>query len=392
MNILIISNLFPPDFNGGAEKVAMRSAEFLSKNNKVSVLTTGTKNGIERVSTKNYPIIKIQYQNIYNFGLETSNNLIKFLWHTVNKFGGIRYTVLFKIIKETKPNIIYLHNSMAFMPQLIEIARKLKIPICAHIHDYSYICVRNCMFNSGRICQTQCKKCKLFNPLSNVDKSPIVTSVYVSHALKMIYERNCVFTNKSVVMHNIEPSNGITNFNKKNLNFSRITFGFIGAILKEKGIEVLLESFTNKELENSELIIAGNGNCEYIKKLKEKYSNKNIRWLGQVQPNDFYKEIDILVVPSVWEEPQALVLIEAINRRIPIVSSNKGGSPEIIKKFSAGLIYDTDSKNALSDILKKINDQKINLLNITPKKLSLDEMEDSYFREVEGILIESSQT
>jgi len=77
----------------------MRSAEFLSKNNKVSVLTTGTQKWYRRVSTKNYPIIKFNTKIYITSRLETSNNLIKFLWHTVNKFGGYDIQFLFKIIK-----------------------------------------------------------------------------------------------------------------------------------------------------------------------------------------------------------------------------------------------------------------------------------------------------
>ena len=39
-----------------------------------------------------------------------------------------------------------------------------------------------------------------------------------------------------------------------------------------------------------------------------------------------YREHDILIFPSIWEEPFGLVLIEAMASKLPIVSTRTGGT------------------------------------------------------------------
>jgi len=43
----------------------------------------------------------------------------------------------------------------------------------------------------------------------------------------------------------------------------------------------------------------------------------------------FFDEIDVLAIPSEWEEPAALVGTEAAARGIPVLVSDRGGLPEL---------------------------------------------------------------
>ena len=74
--------------------------------------------------------------------------------------------------------------------------------------------------------------------------------------------------------------------------------------------------------------------------------------------DDFYKKIDVLVVPSV-SDGFAQVVIEALSRNIPVICSDAVGSSEYInEKF--GNVFPRYSIDKLIKILDKINIESLN--------------------------------
>jgi glycosyltransferase involved in cell wall biosynthesis len=56
----------------------------------------------------------------------------------------------------------------------------------------------------------------------------------------------------------------------------------------------------------------------------------DIRWQGFVTPKDFFRQIDVLVVPSLWQDPAPLVVLECLTAGIPLIGSRLGGIPELM--------------------------------------------------------------
>ena len=54
-----------------------------------------------------------------------------------------------------------------------------------------------------------------------------------------------------------------------------------------------------------------------------------------------YIKADVLVVPSIWDEPFGRVVIEGNSYGLPVICSNKGGIPEIINEMCSGSSRDT---------------------------------------------------
>ena len=52
-------------------------------------------------------------------------------------------------------------------------------------------------------------------------------------------------------------------------------------------------------------------------------------YISESEKERFFDEIDVLVIPSEWEEPAALVGTEAAARGIPTIVSDRGGIPEL---------------------------------------------------------------
>lgn len=153
----------------------------------------------------------------------------------------------------------------------------------------------------------------------------------------------------------------------KSLNKAPFTLGFVGALHKNKGIFILLE--TALLLKNSNidftLQIAGEweNNEDKIKIekfIKQNKLTKNVRFLGLIHNEEkwqFYKNIDIFVLPS-YNEGQPLVLIEAMAFGIPVVCSGVGAIPDTITSGYNGFIIEEFSA---AKYIEKIEDLIRNL-------------------------------
>ena len=104
--------------------------------------------------------------------------------------------------------------------------------------------------------------------------------------------------------------------------------------------------------------IGGDGEQDYVERLKMKYSSKKVQFLGKVNSEEFLKKIRLLVVPSLWEEPFGRVIIEAHACACPVLVSNRGGMPELINNHN-GRVFDLGAKGTLSCLLEHFIQRKL---------------------------------
>ena len=62
---------------------------------------------------------------------------------------------------------------------------------------------------------------------------------------------------------------------------------------------------------------------------------------------EIFSEIDVLVVPSVWYENSPLVIQEAFLAGTPVIASDIGGIPELVKDKENGLLFKANDDNDL---------------------------------------------
>jgi glycosyltransferase involved in cell wall biosynthesis len=124
---------------------------------------------------------------------------------------------------------------------------------------------------------------------------------------------------------------------------------------QHKGILNLLNMF--KELKytlKARLVIVGGGSLsQYVSDFIDRNSlNEKILFLGFVDNKKLYQlylGALALIVPSIWPENAPLVALEALSVGTPVIASNSGGLPEIIRKVDDRLIFDD-----LSSLKEKI--------------------------------------
>lgn len=69
-----------------------------------------------------------------------------------------------------------------------------------------------------------------------------------------------------------------------------------------------------------------------------------------------FKGIDVLVVPSVWHEVLGIVVQEALANQTPVIGTDIGGIPDLIKHGINGLLFPMGDTKALAECLRQCCD------------------------------------
>jgi len=132
---------------------------------------------------------------------------------------------------------------------------------------------------------------------------------------------------------------------------------FVGRIVEEKGIFVLLDAFKEirQSLRSSILWVVGDGSdLKRCKTYSEKIDLRNVVFWGrQTDVTQFYLEADIFVFPS-FREGLPNVILEAMSYQMPIVTTNVGIIPQVIRNKKEGLLINPRDKKALVHAVKEL--------------------------------------
>ena len=140
--------------------------------------------------------------------------------------------------------------------------------------------------------------------------------------------------------------------------------GYVGRIVKEKGIELLLEALKILPGNCRGLIVGGGAyKPELMKICRKQGLESKVCFVAGVANSDMPKYLnclDALVLPALttgnWKEQFGRVLIEAMGCEVPVVGSDSGEIPEVIG--DAGLVFKEGDSRDLSGVLMKLRGNK----------------------------------
>ena len=134
---------------------------------------------------------------------------------------------------------------------------------------------------------------------------------------------------------------------------SRIfTFGYIGTHIPAKGVNMLIDAF-KRIGQPVALKIFGKDNGQSTNALKKMAIDaKNpIEFCGEYRNQDIvqkvFETVDCIVVPSIWAENSPLVIHEAQQCRIPVITADFGGMAEYVEHLTNGLLFRHRDSNSL---------------------------------------------
>ncbi|MBK7829731.1 glycosyltransferase [Nannocystis sp.] len=126
------------------------------------------------------------------------------------------------------------------------------------------------------------------------------------------------------------------------------TFGYIGTHIPAKGIHQLIDAFGRLQGDAC-LRIWGRPRGQEtaaLRALADRLPNNagaRIEWLPEYRNQeivtDVFDHVDAIVVPSIWVENSPLVIHEAQQARVPVITADSGGMAEYVHHEINGLLY-----------------------------------------------------
>jgi spore coat protein SA len=136
---------------------------------------------------------------------------------------------------------------------------------------------------------------------------------------------------------------------------------FAGRLVKEKGVNELLDAFERLRVSNPavQLLVAGNvrdsddprnEKAVYGKAVSARMATMpGVHWVGSLRPeqmHDFLLAGDVFVMPSLWHDPFPTVMLEAAAAGLPIVAAARGGITEFLEECP-GFRFVADPSDAI---------------------------------------------
>lgn len=134
---------------------------------------------------------------------------------------------------------------------------------------------------------------------------------------------------------------------------------FVGRFDPQKGVDYLLDAFTECTRPDIHLTLIGDnviGGLSVSKENSERITFAG--WVPHERVGSYYAACDVVIMPSRWEA-FGLVAIEAMKYGKPVIVSNRGALPELVKVGVNGYVFDFDHPKALLTLLDRLERQKL---------------------------------
>ena len=143
------------------------------------------------------------------------------------------------------------------------------------------------------------------------------------------------------------------------------TFGYIGTHIPAKGVHDLIRAF-GKLTGNARLRIWGRPRGQDTEALKSMAASlpagmaERVEWLTEYKNQEIARDVfgrcDAIVVPSLWVENSPLVIHEAQQARVPVITANAGGMAEYVHHDVNGLLFEHRSVESLAAQMQRFVD------------------------------------
>lgn len=317
------------------------------------------------------------------FGKRTFEAFPSFL---LRFFDPFIYFQSLKLIKSFDPDVVHVHGlSRNISPSPILAAKKYNKKVVMSFHDFHLYCPKTwAIYQDGKPCKfgysTKClySNCKTFNEGYKYIPYHLLKWLKVGlhrQLIKKYVDRFIASSNKlkELIQYSLKiPDQKIiylpyfTDLEKnveRNIdNIKPNQFLYVGRLSKEKGINILIEAIhllVKKNKLNVKLIIIGDGH-ERTKLKRLTYLlglEKYIVYLGKLPKSKLYRyylESLAVIIPSICMDNSPLVAYEAMSYHVPIIASNIGGIPDLVKNNKNGFLFEPGNKKILADYLLKL--------------------------------------
>jgi glycogen synthase len=362
MNILIISNLYPPYVLGGYEILCGQVVQYLKeRQHTLHILTSDHGVGSEN-RTNGEDSVSRSLRLYLPFGEKAA-----FLRKARVKTARFDKQITKEVIEQYRPDVIFIWSILRLTPGSAKAAEDSGIPVVYTFNDENiagFLPAKRSFFPKAFI---------------RWGFDTFITSGITLRGLKFthttciskIVKRNLInrglrIDNSHVIYQGIP----IEHFPQKDsAGFMErpVRILYAGQLHFYKGVHTIIEALVKLKESAKEIIpefcltIAGKGADKdpYTDNLKSQAVQGKIPtdFLGIVPHHEMsgvYQKHDIFVFPSIWEEPFGLTHIEAMASGLPVVSTANGGQGEFLKADENALVFPPGDADALAGCLERL--------------------------------------
>lgn len=276
---------------------------------------------------------------------------LKKLW----RFLMLLITV-FRYVRQVKPRLVYITpNSCggAFYKDfvVVQMLKWMRCRVVVHYHNKGVAKRQNSWFDD-----------KLYKAFFSRLKVILLAESLFSDVQKYV-KRNNVFICPNGIPETLEVEAHAERHNA----VPRLLF--LSNLHEEKGVLVLLDALKILKERNYSFVcdVVGGGTVEinaarFGNEVKSRGLSSQVVYQGKKYGKDkaaFFEQANIFVFPTFYcNEAFPLVNLEAMEYKLPIVTTDEGGIPDVVKNGENGLIAKKKDAVSLADCMEKLLEDK----------------------------------
>ena len=140
---------------------------------------------------------------------------------------------------------------------------------------------------------------------------------------------------------------------------------YAGQLVRHKGVHTAIEAMeklvNNQRINQITLTLVGSGHPDYEAFLRDLVERKRLHDfvtfhnpVSKDKMPAILQQFDVLIFPSIYEEPLARITQEAMASGLVVVGTTTGGTREILREGETGLTFAPEDANGLADQLARL--------------------------------------
>ena len=389
MKVLQVIHGYPMRYNAGSEVYTQGLAQALAERNEVHVFT--------RQENAFLPEYSVQQ--------ETDPADTRVTLHVVNMArarDGFRHPAVddafSAVLDQFQPDIVHVGHLNHLSTSLVFAARDRRIPVVFTLHDYWLMCPRGqfiqmypkdpsdtwavCDGQDDRKCSVRCYS-RYFSGkadeyeldaahwtgwvgrrMAHVKDVCDAVDVFIAPAMYLLRRFRDDFGIPREKLVYLDYGFHLDRLGGRNrLGGEPFTFGYIGTHIPAKGVDLLIKAFGSMPGESRLRIWGRNRGVETDGLMAlaldlRGTAGSRIEWMGEYRNTeivpDVFDRCDAIVVPSIWAENSPLVIHEALQARVPVITANYGGMAEYVHHEENGLLFNHRDIESLAQQMQRL--------------------------------------
>lgn len=342
MKILVLAWEFPPRIVGGiARHVAELYPEIVNLDHDIHLVTVEFGSALRTEIVEGIKVHRVPVapnDNFFQWVINMNESMQKEAEHLIATTGTF--------------DLIHAHDWLVAQ-SAIALKHQFKIPLVATIHATEYG-RHNGIHNETQVYIYRQESYLVYNAWR-----VIVCSGYMRHEVHRVF--NCPWDKIDVVYNGIRaekkrhpPYFNHQEFRRKFAADDEKIVYYVGRMTYEKGVQVLINAaprILNAMEGKVKFIIVGGGFTQHLKDQVIELGIWNRFYFTGFMPEDdldkFQTVADCAVFPSLYE-PFGIVALESFASKVPVVVSNAGGLPEVVRHGETGITTYANDYNSLA--------------------------------------------